>query len=117
MKTMNHMLASPTTHPIGPRHGLALRDARGHTVTCLCGSIWLTMEGDRRDIVLAPGASFVVDRDGLTLLAAQRPSSLQLSARQLAGGWWFRVVNAIKQMPGPGAKPPNPAWAYYKEIS
>ena len=101
-----------TKHQIGPRHGLALRDARGCTVTCLSGGIWLTMEGDHRDVVLEPGASFVVDRDGLTLLAAQQPSAVQVSAENQTKSWWERVVDFIDHTYGPGAIRPARKWMY-----
>ena len=100
---------------IDPRHGLALRDARGHTVTCLSGSVWLTMEGDRRDVMLEPGSSFVVDRDGLTLLAAQRPSAVEVSAQNQPGSWWDRVLDYLDQTYGPAAIRPDLAWKYYNE--
>jgi hypothetical protein len=99
-------------HQIGPRHGLALRDARGRIVKCVSGSVWLTMEGDRRDVVLSPGASFVVDRDGLTLLAAQQPSAVQVSAENQTKSWWDRFVDFIDQTYGPGAIRPARKWMY-----
>lgn len=104
-----------TKHQIGPRRGLALRDAGGRTVTCLTGSVWLTMEGDRRDIVLEPGASFVVDRDGLTLLAAQRPSAVAVSAQNQPAGWWGRLMRYLEETYGPAAIHRARAWKYYNE--
>jgi uncharacterized protein (AIM24 family) len=101
-----------TKHQIGPRRGLALRDARGRTVKCVSGSVWLTMEGDRRDVVLNPGASFVVDRDGLTLLAAQQPSAVQVSVQNRTNHWWDRVVDFLDRTYGPGAIRPSRRWMY-----
>src|SRR5437773_1940921 len=40
-----------------------LRDARDTRLTSLRGIAWVTIDGDRRDIVLEPGDSFVVDSD------------------------------------------------------
>ena len=102
-------------HQIGPRHGLALRDARGRTVTCLNGSVWLTMEGDTRDVILEPGATFAVDRDGLTILAAQQPSVVQVSAQNQPHSWWDRVVDYLDKTYGPAAIRPGRAWKYYNE--
>jgi hypothetical protein len=107
-----NMHKTHTRHQIGPRHGLALRDARGRSVQCVSGSVWLTMEGDHRDVVLSPGASFVVDRDGLTLLAAQQPSAVQVSAQNQTKSWWDRVVDFIDQTYGPGALRPPRKWMY-----
>ena len=99
-------------HQIGPRHGLALRDASGRTVTCVSGSVWLTMEDDNRDIVLEPGATFVVDRDGLTLLAAQQPSAVQVSAQNQTQSWWDHLVDFLARTYGPSAIRPARKWVY-----
>ena len=39
----------------------------GRSIVCLRGTVWLTQEADRRDIVLAPGATFTLDRAGIAL--------------------------------------------------
>lgn len=56
-------------------HGRAMRieQARGTRLVCRQGTAWVTMDGDERDIVLAPGASFVVDSDGAVTVGALRP--------------------------------------------
>jgi Protein of unknown function (DUF2917) len=64
-----------------PRHAVhRLDDARGWLVTCLAGSLWLTQQGDRRDLVLEAGDEAVVERDGLTLIAALDDARFVLSA-------------------------------------
>src|SRR4051812_32803014 len=91
-------------HELGRWGSLALRDAAGRTVTCVSGKLWLTMEGDTRDVVLEPGESFEVDRHGLTLLAAQTRTSVLVSAEQRnASGWWQTIVRAIDRRFGPAA--------------
>ncbi len=47
---------------------LRLHDAPGSTVRALDGSVWITEEGDRRDIVLSQGESFVLQRRGAALV-------------------------------------------------
>jgi hypothetical protein len=42
----------------------------GRRVECLSGSIWITQDGDRRDVVLAAGEAFDFDRRGDALLSA-----------------------------------------------
>ena len=42
----------------------------GSRVECLAGTAWLTLDGDRRDIVLRPGQSFLVDADAQVLVCA-----------------------------------------------
>lgn len=47
-----------------------VRAEAGRRVECLSGSIWITQDGDRRDIVLAAGEAFDFDRRGDALLSA-----------------------------------------------
>lgn len=42
----------------------------GRRVEVLSGAIWITQDGDRRDIVLRGGEAFDFDRDGDALLSA-----------------------------------------------
>jgi hypothetical protein len=42
----------------------------GRRVECLSGSLWITQDGDRRDIVLGAGEGFDFDRRGDALLSA-----------------------------------------------
>ena len=57
---------------------LGLEDIRGTRLTVVDGSVWLTLDHDLRDIFLNPGESFVVDRNGLTLLHALAPARLSV---------------------------------------
>lgn len=52
-----------------PRHQLRLRDAAGWVVECCGGTVWITQQGDVRDILLKAGESFTLDRDGTTLVS------------------------------------------------
>lgn len=42
---------------------MPLRSDRGSTVWCRSGEVWITQDGDLRDIVLQPGGSFRIDAD------------------------------------------------------
>jgi hypothetical protein len=56
-----------------------LRDALNTRLTSLRGVAWITVDGDRRDIVLEPGDTFVVDSDQQVLVHAlhsQQPLEL-----------------------------------------
>ena len=101
-----------TKHQIDRLGSMALHNVRGQTVTCVSGSVWLTMEGDARDVVLEPGASFVIDRDGLTILAAYRSSVVQVSAQNEAPGWWSRFVDFLNHTYGPAAIRSDRKWVY-----
>ena len=66
---MNHdlLLASRSLAKGSVRH-LPVR--MGRSVECLSGSLWITQDGDRRDIVLGPGEAFAFDRRTDALLSA-----------------------------------------------
>jgi hypothetical protein len=59
---------------------LAVIDGRGASVQCLLGALWLTQDGDPRDIVLTTGDRFTLDRDGIAVIFATADSTLALSA-------------------------------------
>ena len=43
---------------------------KGRRVECLTGTLWITQDGDRRDIILKAGEGFDFDRRGDALLSA-----------------------------------------------
>ena len=47
-----------------------LHAERGRRVEVVTGAIWITQDGDLRDIVLESGDAFDFDRDGDALLSA-----------------------------------------------
>ena len=55
-------------------------DGRGSSLRCLFGSVWVTQDGDPRDIVLAAGESFTLDRDGVAIIFATAHAGLAFSA-------------------------------------
>ena len=56
--------------PLRKGEALHLHHALGQRVEALDGRLWLTMDGDLRDIVLDAGEGFTVDRDTDVLLSA-----------------------------------------------
>ena len=57
-----------------------LIDAAGATAALDEGSLWITMDGDQRDIVLEPGQTWTIERNDRTLLHAEAPSTVRISA-------------------------------------
>jgi hypothetical protein len=55
-------------------------DATGTDIVCLRDELWLTQDGDLRDVVLAPGEHFTLDCDGVALVSALLPSSVCVEA-------------------------------------
>ncbi|MGE0355433.1 MAG: DUF2917 domain-containing protein [Burkholderiales bacterium] len=57
---------------------LSIDDGRGLRLRVAAGSIWLTQQGDGRDVVLRDGESFAIDRGGRTVVQALDPAELRL---------------------------------------
>lgn len=63
-------------------HGLArLPDAASTRIVCETGTVWLTIDNDPRDIVLAPGQSFLVDRRAGVLVYALEDACVRVVER------------------------------------
>jgi len=90
---------------------LSLPDAAGVRVGSQSGIVWITQDGDPRDIVLAPGESVVLERSTPTIVQAFEPALITIAdpapRRQTPsiGGWLARLRGATERLPG------LPAWA------
>ena len=66
---------------LAPGELVKLDGARGTALRVTRGVLWITLENDLRDIVLAAGDTFTIDREGLTLVEAQGAASVCVLAR------------------------------------
>jgi len=57
-----------------------LPDAHEVDIECTRGAVWITLDHDRRDIVLEPGERFRSDSHRRALVAALEPSCVRFSA-------------------------------------
>ena len=64
-----------------PKQLLKVRGGLGHAIVCHSGSLWVTQARDQRDIVLAAGESFALDRDGLALVQALQQSAVSIAPK------------------------------------
>ncbi len=71
---------------IGLRELLVIDDARGQLLTCESGELWITQDGDRRDIILPAGQSWRIDRAGPLVMSAFKPAVATLD---MARRWRF----------------------------
>ena len=58
------------TRPLAKGRIRRVHRALGRRIECVTGSLWVTQDGDPRDIVLAPGESFTFDQRGDALISA-----------------------------------------------
>jgi hypothetical protein len=58
---------------------LKLTDGVGSTICAREGTVWITEENSRKDIVLEPGACFCIGRPGLTLVQAFADAQVSLA--------------------------------------
>ena len=77
-----------------------LPDAHDVDIACQSGLLWITLDHDRRDIVLAPGESFRGDTHRGAVVSALEPSCVRFSASDLS------VVKAPES--------PRPSWSPWR---
>ena len=53
---------------------MALDNAEGSRISARLGTVWVTFEGSIKDVILGPGESIIVARNGRTLVQALRQS-------------------------------------------
>ena len=58
---------------------LKMLDAVGSTICAGDGTVWITQENSRKDIVLEPGGCFRINQPGITLVQAFADASVSLS--------------------------------------
>ena len=82
---MDRNLSELRTLSLEPDHVVAFRRARGLTITCRQGEIWVTEDGDPRDVVLRAGERISLERPGRALVSAFVGSTLSVQERRTAG--------------------------------
>ncbi len=65
------------------RENVMLPDMRGTIVRVTRGTVWITQEGDPTDVVLRTGDTWIVERDGLTIVEAQDDSIFCVVGRRV----------------------------------
>lgn len=68
---------------LAPGEVVRLDGARGTTLRVTRGALWLTQERDLRDIVLAPGDVFTIERGGVTVIEARGNTTVCVLARHV----------------------------------
>lgn len=73
------MIAGPTIS-LPTRQLFQIPDASSVRILCTAGCLWLTLDGDERDVVLEPGDSFETPDARRALIYAMETSSFLLAA-------------------------------------
>ena len=90
---------------------LKLPEAAGVRVASQSGTVWITQDGDPRDIVLTAGDSVVLERSTPTIVQAFEPALITIAdpkpVRRTArgNGWFARLRDAADRLQA------RPAWA------
>jgi len=74
---MNLNLERPTLS-LDAGQVVALDDAEGSRISARLGTVWVTFEGSIKDVILGPGETLVVARNGRTLVQALQPTHVAL---------------------------------------
>lgn len=69
----------PATVCLSTHGSRSLTSFRGGTIACIQGCVWLTHDGDCRDIVLEAGQSHVADRDSRLVVHALERSTVRFA--------------------------------------
>jgi hypothetical protein len=67
---------------LGLRELVIIDDARGQQLSCESGELWITQDGDRRDIIVPAGKSWRIDRAGPLVVSALKPAVATLTHAQ-----------------------------------
>jgi hypothetical protein len=57
---------------------VSLDDAAGKRISARLGSVWITYEGNLKDVILSPGESLILANDGRTVVQALEPAFVTL---------------------------------------
>ncbi len=111
------------------REAITLPDIRGATLRVTRGTVWLTQEHDRGDVVLRAGDNFVVEADGATVIEAQDAVTLCVvgragetlrlpkTARRSSSLWSTLVAALVPHTAAPaGAGPKGTRTAMWREV-
>ncbi len=97
-------LTTPTRITLERRELMALDNADGARIECLSGELWITMEGDAGDIVLAGGDTFTFSGTPRAFISALRPASFvatpspaQMPLRRFAARCAARLYDAYRR--------------------
>lgn len=91
------------------RELVVIDDALNHQITCHAGELWITVDGDRRDIILAAGRHWRAEVGGPIVISGLAPSVFSLAhpphcreacqARRQGAEWALALLRRWKLPP------------------
>ena len=69
-----------TAVKLNERDTISVVDGKGARIAVVDGSVWITQEHDPRDVMLRPGQSFTLDRNGTAIIEALADAEVALDA-------------------------------------
>ena len=81
MRLTSHT-ALPQPAYLQRRQVFSLNTRKGQRIECRTGQLWITQDGDLRDVVIGPNQSFTLDLSGHTLVSALEDASFVLRSAQ-----------------------------------
>jgi hypothetical protein len=72
-----------TAVKLAEHNTISIVDGKGARIAVTEGSVWITQDHDPRDVMLTAGESFVLDRNGKTIVEALRDAEVALDAPSL----------------------------------
>ena len=69
-----------TALKLAERDTISIVDGKGARIAVIGGTAWVTQERDLRDVMLRPGQSFILDRNGTAIVEALTESEVVLDA-------------------------------------
>lgn len=94
---------SGTIVDLAAHESLVLTDVRGAVLRVNRGTLWITQEDDSRDVVLRPGDTWMVERQGDTIVEAQTAATLCATGSSIERALPVRLL-APPAVAGPAAR-------------
>ena len=69
-----------TAVKLNERETISVVDGKGARIAVKDGTVWITQEHDPRDVMLQPGESFTLDRNGTAIIEALADTEVALDA-------------------------------------
>lgn len=62
---------------------ITLSAAKNHVVSCNSGQLWITLDGERQDIILAPGETYRIDSAATVSISALKAATLKAATLEV----------------------------------